>query len=72
MDPDIITGYNIQNFDLPYLLDRAKHLKVMLQKGYTINKYGFVADRFIFLSGTIKEYSIVSSGIDASVPTDGK
>ncbi|KAK4157215.1 DNA polymerase family B-domain-containing protein [Chaetomidium leptoderma] len=27
-DPDIITGYNIANFDFPYLLDRAKHLKV--------------------------------------------
>merc|ERR1719186_339659 len=27
-DPDIITGYNINNFDIPYLLDRAKHLKV--------------------------------------------
>ncbi|XP_040565732.1 DNA polymerase delta catalytic subunit [Lepeophtheirus salmonis] len=25
-DPDIITGYNINNFDFPYLLDRAKHL----------------------------------------------
>jgi len=25
-DPDIITGYNINNFDLPYLLNRAKHL----------------------------------------------
>ena len=22
-DPDILTGYNIINFDLPYLLDRA-------------------------------------------------
>ena len=28
VDPDIITGYNIQNFDFPYLLDRAAHLKV--------------------------------------------
>jgi len=27
-DPDIITGYNITNFDLPYLLNRAKRLKV--------------------------------------------
>eukprot|EP00808_Paulinella_micropora_P029317 g78653.t1 len=25
-DPDMITGYNIQNFDFPYLLDRAKKL----------------------------------------------
>ena len=28
VDAEIITGYNIINFDLPYLLDRAKHLKV--------------------------------------------
>ena len=27
-DPDIITGYNILNFDLPYLLNRADHLKI--------------------------------------------
>ncbi|CAG2162975.1 unnamed protein product [Oppiella nova] len=26
-DPDLITGYNIQNFDLGYLIDRAKHIK---------------------------------------------
>lgn len=27
VDPDIVIGYNISNFDLPYLLDRAKTLK---------------------------------------------
>ncbi|CAI4231555.1 unnamed protein product [Auanema sp. JU1783] len=27
-DPDILTGYNILNFDLPYILDRAKALKL--------------------------------------------
>lgn len=27
-DPDMLTGYNIVNFDLPYLLDRASALKV--------------------------------------------
>lgn len=27
-DPDVITGYNIVNFDLPYLLDRAEVLQV--------------------------------------------
>merc|ERR550539_2218388 len=26
-DPDIITGYNINNFDTPYLINRANHLK---------------------------------------------
>lgn len=28
VDPDILTGYNILNFDLPYILDRAKVLKL--------------------------------------------
>jgi DNA polymerase delta subunit 1 len=28
IDPDLITGYNINNFDLWYMLSRAKHLKV--------------------------------------------
>lgn len=28
VDPDLLTGYNINNFDVPYLLDRAKHLKI--------------------------------------------
>eukprot|EP00053_Salpingoeca_punica_P017130 m.163926 g.163926 ORF g.163926 m.163926 type:complete len:1070 (-) comp17121_c0_seq2:836-4045(-) len=28
VDPDIITGYNICNFDLPYLINRAKTLNV--------------------------------------------
>lgn len=28
VDPDIIIGYNICNFDFPYLLDRGKHLKL--------------------------------------------
>lgn len=28
LDPDIITGYNISNFDWPYLINRAKHLNV--------------------------------------------
>ncbi|KZS94329.1 hypothetical protein SISNIDRAFT_453212 [Sistotremastrum niveocremeum HHB9708] len=27
VDPDLVIGYNIGNFDLPYLLDRAKALK---------------------------------------------
>ena len=29
VDPDVITGYNIANFDFPYLLDRARCLRVM-------------------------------------------
>jgi DNA polymerase delta subunit 1 len=34
LDPDIIIGYNILNFDLPYLLERAEVMK--------INKFPFL------------------------------
>lgn len=27
VDPDVVIGYNIANFDFPYLMDRAKALK---------------------------------------------
>lgn len=27
-DVDILTGYNIGNFDIPYLMNRAKKLRV--------------------------------------------
>lgn len=27
VDPDVVIGYNIANFDLPYLIDRATALK---------------------------------------------
>ena len=28
VDPDIITGYNIINFDFPYIIERAEALKI--------------------------------------------
>ncbi|VBB31786.1 unnamed protein product [Acanthocheilonema viteae] len=28
VDPDLITGYNIQNFDFPYVVERARVLKI--------------------------------------------
>ncbi|RKP11132.1 DNA polymerase family B-domain-containing protein [Thamnocephalis sphaerospora] len=28
VDPDVVIGYNTNNFDFPYLLDRAQHLNV--------------------------------------------
>lgn len=28
VDPDMVTGYNINNFDLPYIIDRAEALKL--------------------------------------------
>jgi DNA polymerase delta subunit 1 len=28
VDPDVLTGYNVQNFDIPYILNRCRKLKV--------------------------------------------
>lgn len=28
VDPDVVIGYNIANFDLPYLLDRSRALNI--------------------------------------------
>jgi DNA polymerase delta subunit 1 len=44
-DPDIITGYNVQNFDLPYLLDRADALsqnKIVAKKLDDFKRWGRV------------------------------
>ncbi|KAM0676171.1 hypothetical protein GVAV_000134 [Gurleya vavrai] len=35
INPDIITGYNIKNFDFPYLLERAEKLK--------LNEFAYIA-----------------------------
>merc|ERR1719361_2377172 len=39
-DPDILTGYNICNFDLPYLFDRAQTLGLR-----DFSKFGRMGDR---------------------------
>jgi DNA polymerase delta subunit 1 len=31
VDPDIITGFNIQNFDFSYIIDRCRHLRIESQ-----------------------------------------
>ncbi|OLL24594.1 DNA polymerase delta catalytic subunit [Neolecta irregularis DAH-3] len=44
VDPDVLIGYNTANFDMPYLLDRAKALKV---------------DGFDFLGRITRQHSVV-------------
>lgn len=39
LDPDIITGYNIINFDIPYIIGRAETLKI-----HQYAKFGRVND----------------------------
>lgn len=51
VDPDVVIGYNIANFDFPYLLDRAKALK---------------ADKFPLL-GRIKGWLLLAPVSDRSL-----
>ena len=51
-DPDIITGYNVQNFDLPYLLNRMKALKV---------DDAFILGRIRGVKATMKDTTFQSS-----------
>nr|XP_023015999.1 DNA polymerase delta catalytic subunit [Leptinotarsa decemlineata] len=46
LDPDIFTGYNINNFDFPYLMDRAKHLK--------LKKFAYLG-RLLDVASAVKE-----------------
>ena len=48
VDPDVITGYNIVNFDLPFLINRATTLKVK---------------RFPYLGRILNEKTTVSSTV---------
>lgn len=61
VDPDLLTGYNIQNFDLPYILDRAKCLKVSKKKlrvhlftirKFCLTKIGLIILKRTFLTST--------------------
>ncbi len=33
LDPDFLVGYNITNFDFPYILERAEHLQIRKSRG---------------------------------------
>jgi len=41
-DPDIITGYNINNFDLPFVIGRMKHMDIKPLIGRTTDKQAYV------------------------------
>jgi DNA polymerase delta subunit 1 len=55
VDPDLIIGYNIANFDLPYLLDRAKALKT--------HQFPYLG-RLKSASFEVIESSLLTRGID--------
>ena len=70
-DPDIIIGYNIVNFDIPYLVDRAKALKIPL-----FSHWGRVAHAPMtirdshFSSKAYGKRESKEIGIDGRVPFD--
>lgn len=41
VDPDIITGYNIVNFDLPYIINRSEALKMNKYPHFSRVKHSF-------------------------------
>ncbi len=41
-DPDIITGYNIENFDIPFVIGRMKYFGIQPYLGRTIDKQAYV------------------------------
>jgi DNA polymerase delta subunit 1 len=47
VDPDFITGYNTQNFDFPYIIDRANFLQInnFAKLGRLINTISKVRDQ---------------------------
>ena len=57
VDPDVVIGYNIAGFDLPYLLDRAKALRVD-------SKFAFLGR----LKGCIRKYSSCCSSKTDCIP----
>ena len=71
-DPDIITGYNIQNFDLPYLLKRAKRLgvdKEFDQIGRVIGVHSTMKDT-TFSSSAFGKRDSVETRMDGRVMVD--
>lgn len=41
-DPDIVTGYNCNNFDIPYILERMRTHKIPQNFGRCTDKYAYV------------------------------
>ncbi|KAM0687236.1 DNA-directed DNA polymerase delta, partial [Conglomerata obtusa] len=66
LDPDIITGYNIKNFDFPYLLERAEKLK--------LNEFSFLARKAKIVKAKDQFFSSRQIGSRASkdVEIDGR
>lgn len=69
-DPDSLTGYNINKFDIPYLLDREKHLG-MSPSEYNWSRVSYWRTRYRYKKtqtrafGTKESWNLEAPGIDA-------
>lgn len=65
-DPDILTGYNIQDFDMPYLLNRAEHIGI----GRYFSELGRVkGSRSVMKSHTFSSAAFgTRTSIDTTIP----
>lgn len=66
VDPDIITGYNIMNFDLPYLIDRAD----VLQVKWDFCKLGRTSERTRKRINEVQGREVIEVNIDGRVVFD--
>jgi DNA polymerase delta subunit 1 len=75
-DPDVLTGYNVQNFDIPYLLDRAEtlgksssHIKGFAQWGRIRNSKAKMRDT-TFQSAAFGKRNNIETTIEGRVIFD--
>ncbi|KAK4320604.1 hypothetical protein Pmani_008540 [Petrolisthes manimaculis] len=67
VDPDIITGYNINNFDFPYLLNRANHLKAA-----TFSYLGRIKNIRSFVKDSVLQSKQMGRRENKTINTEGR
>uniref|UniRef100_A0A1I7XHW6 DNA polymerase delta catalytic subunit n=1 Tax=Heterorhabditis bacteriophora TaxID=37862 RepID=A0A1I7XHW6_HETBA len=72
VDPDIITGYNILNFDLPYILDRAKFLLLKVLKLPKVAMLGRQKDRASGVRDAAISSKQMGSRVNKSIDIHGR
>lgn len=71
-DPDVLTGYNVQNFDVPYLMNRATELGIAGQFTHLGRILGVIArmKKSTFSSGAFGTRESTDTQIDGRVMMD--
>jgi len=74
-DPDIITGYNVQNFDIPYILDRAEALskdKKIKAKMGDFKKWGRIRGAHVKMKETTFQSAAFGKRNNIETTIDGR